>query len=101
MITLSKSKKDEDLKLLRAVYGIVFFGVPHEGMDISSLIPMVGVDRNVSLIHSIDRLNSHILNIQQREFHLALGEKGDCEIVCFYETLESPTAQVRPSLVLG
>lgn len=101
MITLSKSKKDDDLKLLRAVYGIVFFGVPHEGMDISSLIPMVGAGPNAALIHSIDRINSHILSIQQREFHLALGEKGYCEIVCFYETLESPTAQVWLSFAVG
>ncbi|KAH6637140.1 P-loop containing nucleoside triphosphate hydrolase protein [Chaetomium tenue] len=95
MITLSKSKQDDDLKLIRAVYGIAFFGVPHEGMDISSLIPMVGVGPNVPLIRSIDRINSYVLTAQQREFHLALGEKGYSEIVCFYETLESPTAQFK------
>lgn len=100
MITLSKSKQDDDLKLIRAVYGIAFFGVPHEGMDISSLIPMVGVGPNVPLIQSIDRINSYILTVQQREFHLALGEKGYSEMVCFYETLESPTARVWSSLLL-
>ncbi|KAK4070988.1 uncharacterized protein Triagg1_6355 [Trichoderma aggressivum f. europaeum] len=40
-ISLYKSNDEEDQKLLRAVYGIAFSGVPHHGMDINSLIPMV------------------------------------------------------------
>jgi hypothetical protein len=92
-MTLSKSKNEDDLKLIKAVYGIVFFGVPHDGMDISSLIPMVGDGPNRFLIESISHINSQILSIQQREFHTALGEEGDSEIVCFYETEESPTAR--------
>ncbi|KIL84887.1 hypothetical protein FAVG1_11757 [Fusarium avenaceum] len=93
LISLSKSKKEDDLKLVRAVYGIVFFGVPHDGMDISSLIPMVGDGPNRFLIESIGAVNSQILSIQQREFQTALGGEGDSEIICFYETVESPTAR--------
>lgn len=81
------------MKLLRAVYGIVFFGVPHEGMDISSVVPMVEDGPNRFLIESIGNINSQILSIQQREFYSALGEEGKSEVFCFYETLESPTAQ--------
>ncbi|KAK3349116.1 hypothetical protein B0T25DRAFT_547279 [Lasiosphaeria hispida] len=62
-------------------------------MDTSSLIAMVGDGPNRPLIDSISRINSQILGIQQREFHTALGSEGDSEIVCFYETVESPTAQ--------
>lgn len=58
---------------------------------------MVGDGPNRFLIESISRINSQILSIQQREFHEALGKEGNSEVVCFYETLESPTAQVRPS----
>src|SRR4051812_45460389 len=94
MITLSKSENEDDVRLLRSVYGIVFFGVPHDGMDTSSLIPMVGDGPNRFLIESISRINSQILSIQQREFHIALGAEHGSEIVCFYETVESPTAQV-------
>jgi hypothetical protein len=61
-------------------------------MDISSLIPMVGDGPNRFLIESIGRVNSQILSMQQREFHKALGGKGDSEIFCFFETVESPTA---------
>jgi protein SERAC1 len=95
MILLGKSKSEDNvtLRLIQAVYGIVFFGVPHDGMDISSLIPMVGDGPNRFLAESISRINSQILSIQQREFHKALGEEGDSEVVCFYETLESPTAR--------
>lgn len=79
--------------LLRAVYGAAFFGVPHDGMDISSLIPMVRDQPNRFLLEPVGHINSQILSIQQREFHRALGNKGNSEIFCFYETLQSPTAQ--------
>lgn len=75
------------------MYGIVFFGVPHDGMDIEFLIPMVGDGPNRFLIDSLSRINSQILSVQQREFESALGGQGDSEVVCFYETEESPTAQ--------
>ncbi|KAK0725411.1 hypothetical protein B0H67DRAFT_641836 [Lasiosphaeris hirsuta] len=92
IMALSKSKKEDDRQLTKAVYGIVFFGVPHDGMDTSSLIPMVGDSPNRPLVDSLSHINSLILNIQQQEFHTALGSEGDSEIVCFYETVESPTA---------
>ncbi|RYP27921.1 hypothetical protein DL767_007448 [Monosporascus sp. MG133] len=93
LISLAKSEDEDDKKLMQAIYGIVFFGVPHDGMDISSLIPMVGDGPNRFLIESISQINSQILPIQRREFHTALGDKGRSEIVCFYETMKSPTAQ--------
>lgn len=74
------------------MYGIAFFGVPHNGIDISSLIPIVGDGRNRFLLESIGSVNSQVLNIQQREFLEALGEEDKPEIICFYETRESPTA---------
>lgn len=93
LISLSRSSISDDQKLIRAVYGVIFFGTPHDGMDISSLIPMVGDGPNRFLVESISRINSQIISIQQRDFHRALGKKGDSEVFCFYETLESPTAQ--------
>ncbi|KAL6406794.1 Protein SERAC1 [Ilyonectria robusta] len=93
LISLSKSTVEDDINLLRAVRGIAFFGVPNDGMDISSLIPMAGDGPNRFLLESINRINSQILTMQQREFYKALGEEGEAEIICFYETVESPTAQ--------
>lgn len=93
LISLSRSESKDDQTLLGATYGVVFFGVPHDGMDTSSLIPMVGDQPNRFLIESIGRINSQILDIQRRDFYTALGGKGDAEVFCFYETLQSPTAQ--------
>ncbi|KAK5988990.1 hypothetical protein PT974_10488 [Cladobotryum mycophilum] len=93
LISLSRSDFEEDKKLIRAIYGVVFFRTPHNGMDIESLIPMVGDGPNRSLIESLDHINSHILSIQQRDFHKALGIEGESEVFCFYETLKSPTAK--------
>ncbi|RYP57748.1 hypothetical protein DL769_009308 [Monosporascus sp. CRB-8-3] len=93
LISLAKSEDEDDKKLVQAVYGIVFFGVPHDGMDINSLVPMVGDGPNRFLIESISQINSQILPIQRRDFHTALGNKGRSEIACFYETMKSPTAQ--------
>ncbi|KAK0623161.1 nacht and ankyrin domain-containing protein [Immersiella caudata] len=95
IITLLKSKNEDDKRLIQAIYGIVFFGVPHDGMDISSLIHVAGDGPNRSLIESLSRVNSQVLINQQREFHKALGEERDSEVVHFYEMLESPTAQEK------
>ncbi|KAK4446671.1 hypothetical protein QBC34DRAFT_147485 [Podospora aff. communis PSN243] len=93
LISLSKSEGEDDQRLLRAVYGVVFFGVPHDGMDNASLIPMVENGHNRYLVESIGSVNSYILSTQRREFHKALRPKGESEVLCFYETQKSPTAQ--------
>ncbi|KAL6690585.1 hypothetical protein J3F84DRAFT_398280 [Trichoderma pleuroticola] len=91
LISLHKSKDEEDQKLLRAVYGIAFFGVPHDGMDISSLIPMVENGPNRFLLESIGLFSSQILSTQHREFLETMGAR-ESKIICFYETRMSPTA---------
>ncbi|KAH6889970.1 hypothetical protein B0T10DRAFT_572167 [Thelonectria olida] len=93
LVFLSKSKNEDNAKLVQAVYGIVFFGVPHNGMNISSLIPMVGDQPNRFLVESLSHENSQVLSTLQREFPKSLGEEGEKEIVCFFETESSPTAK--------
>ncbi|KAF3057728.1 Ankyrin repeat domain-containing protein 50 [Trichoderma lentiforme] len=92
LISLSKPVDDVDQRLRGAIYGIAFFGVPHDGMDIRSLTPMAGDGPNRFLLESIGFTNSQILSIQQREFSEALSVKGEVEIISFYETRLSPTA---------
>ncbi|XXH04158.1 Peptide chain release factor 1, mitochondrial [Hypoxylon texense] len=91
LISLSKTKGDDHQRLYQAVYGIVFFGVPHHGMEISSLKPMAGDGPNRALLESIGT-NSHVLSQQYEDFQAALGHKGEFEVICFYEVLQSPTA---------
>ncbi|KAK6451589.1 hypothetical protein FP744_10007840 [Trichoderma asperellum] len=91
LICLSRSEFQQDKEFLSAVYGVVFFGSPHDGMDIRALISMAGDGPNRFLLESISR-NSQVLSIQQRDFCSALEGQKQSEVFCFYETLESPTA---------
>ncbi|EFX02408.1 nacht and ankyrin domain containing protein [Grosmannia clavigera kw1407] len=90
LISLSITKDEGYQALFQAMYGIVFFGVPNHGMDISSLKPMVDNRPNRFLLESIGP-NSQVLGQQYGDFQKALG-KGMFEVVCFYEMVESPTA---------
>ncbi|KAL7814025.1 ankyrin repeat-containing domain protein [Trichoderma gracile] len=92
LISLSNSSDELDKRLRRAVYGIAFFGVPHDGMDIRSLIPMAGDGPNRFLLESIGSHSSQVLSTLQRDFTQALGGQGETEIISFYETRMSPTA---------
>ncbi|KAK5993735.1 hypothetical protein PT974_07172 [Cladobotryum mycophilum] len=93
IMSLSRSKLSDDQRLLKSIYGIVFFGVPHNGMNITSLVAMAGNGPNRFLVESIGSSASQILSIQQREFQIAFPERDDSEVFCFFETLQSPTAK--------
>jgi hypothetical protein len=75
---------------LNSTYGVLFFGVPNQGMDISSLIPMVKDQPNRHFLESLGR-ESDLLRKQSRAFPKAFPFK-DSKICSFYETLGSPTA---------
>lgn len=75
---------------LKFIYGALFFGVPNQGMDITSLIPMVKSQLNQSLLHSLSTMSDLLLK-QCREFPQAFNFP-ESRIMCFYETLASPTA---------
>jgi hypothetical protein len=78
------------LDILNSIYGALFFGVPNQGMDIKSLIPIVKHQVNQGLLHSISS-ESELLRKQSREFPKAFDFQ-DSKIMCFYETVTSPTA---------
>ncbi|KAK4449085.1 hypothetical protein QBC34DRAFT_97915 [Podospora aff. communis PSN243] len=94
LISLSKSKdnSDDHLRIFQRASGVLFFGVPHDGIDIASFVMMVGDGPNRSLVESLSRENSQVLDIQRREFQSVFKKGHACEIVCFYETEQSPTA---------
>lgn len=76
---------------LRAIRGLIFFGVPTHGMNIQSLIPIVGDQPNRSLLQSLEK-DSMFLQEQNERFHKELNDY-DLNIAYFYETRMSPTAQ--------
>jgi hypothetical protein len=68
----------------------LFFGVPHQGMAIKSLIPLVNDNPNRSLLESLNT-NSAVLQRLQKGFSDAFGARPP-QIDSFYETETSPTA---------
>lgn len=87
---MKRGSKIDKLNFL-STYGALFFGVPNQGMDIRSLIPMVNGQPNHPLICSLGE-ESEYLRKQHRDFCAAFDFK-DSEIVSFYETKLSPTAE--------
>ncbi|KFY90884.1 hypothetical protein V500_04903 [Pseudogymnoascus sp. VKM F-4518 (FW-2643)] len=85
------AESDYESSLLESVVGAIFLGVPNDGMDIESLIPMVDDQPNRFLLESLNRVNSQVLRMQKRNFFKVL-QKSNIELFCFYETLLSPTA---------
>lgn len=78
-------------RLLNAISGIVFFGVPHDGMDIDGLKQMLGDRPNRLLVESVSHNNSSVLTRLRRDFAKLLDEFNKIDIFCFYETELSHT----------
>jgi alpha-beta hydrolase superfamily lysophospholipase len=90
LIQMKNDKKHQDL--FESVYGALFFGVPSQGMEITSLIPMVKSQPNQALLHTLGK-ESQLLRNQSRDFPEAFDSK-DTEIFCYYETEMSRTAKL-------
>jgi protein SERAC1 len=87
-------------KLLRSLGGILFFGVPHDGMETSSLVNMIDdLAPNRALLDVLDVEGSQVLRFLSRTFARTLSAMssfaaiGQVEVFSFYETKMSPTAQ--------
>lgn len=88
---MSISHLQADMENFNSTRGMLFFGVPNQGMDIKSLIPMVGNQANREFLESL-KSNSTVLRVQAQKFLNTL-ESLQCSIMNFYETEESPTAE--------
>jgi len=67
-------------EFIDSTYGALF-GVPNQGMDITSLVPMVQDQPNQTLLHSLGT-ESQILRNQCRQFPIAF-DKRDSENYLF------------------
>jgi hypothetical protein len=85
------AESDYESGLLDSIAGVLFFGVPNDGMDIESLIPIIKNQPNRFLVETLNQVNSQVLRIQRRNF-LKVFEQLHLDIFCFYETKMSPTA---------
>ncbi|KAL7918361.1 ankyrin repeat protein [Trichoderma austrokoningii] len=89
IVKLKEELDEKDALILNSTSGFLFFGVPHQGMAIESLIPLVKDYPNRSLLESLNK-NSALLQRLEREFGNAFGIKRPR--ISFYETEKSPTA---------
>lgn len=84
-----------DSDIVKATYAILFFGVPSQGMNIESIIPMVGDQPNRALVESLSKVSETLIT-QQAAFVQVFPLNGS-ELICFYETRQSPTAERKVS----
>ncbi|KAF5688788.1 ankyrin protein 3 [Fusarium circinatum] len=79
-----------DFPILNAISGFAFFGVPHRGLEVKCLVPLVKDNPNRALIESLNK-NSSLLDHLQNAFGKISKPRG-LSVVSFYETEKSPTA---------
>lgn len=92
----TNSNVDEEL-LLKSIRAILFFGTPNQGMDITSLIPMVEEQPNEDFLRSLGT-DSADLRRQAQQWSKAFDSvksrfiSNKLEITSYYETSTSRTA---------
>ncbi|CEJ93767.1 hypothetical protein VHEMI09336 [[Torrubiella] hemipterigena] len=77
--------------ILRAMRAVVFFAVPHDGMDIEGLREAAGNRLNRFLIETLSDKNSSVLRRLRRNFDGLLDRFDKVDIFCFYEMSISAT----------
>ena len=87
---MSQDSSAQAASIYHATYGLLLFGCPNQGMDISSLIPMCEGQINLPFLFAIGR-GSERLRQLCRQFPKAFAFP-DSRIISFYETKLSPTA---------
>ncbi|KAL5589388.1 hypothetical protein FOVSG1_011255 [Fusarium oxysporum f. sp. vasinfectum] len=87
---LKEEPLEPDFSILNAVSGFAFFGVPHRGLAVECLVPLVKDNPNRALLESLNK-NSSLLEHLQNEFG-KISKARNLSVVSFYETEKSPTA---------
>lgn len=85
--------EEGDQMFLSKVKQVVFFGVPHQGMMISHLLPMVKGQPNEAIIHALSVNSPYLRSLDEQFLGLTLTREFD--VISVYETHKSQTPQVR------
>ena len=85
------SGSDADSRNFKATFGILFFGVPNQGMDISSLLSMVRGQPNLPFLSTLSKDGGFLQSLIEK-FQATFAFQ-DSHIYSFYETNKSPTAK--------
>ena len=87
---MSKDLSPQAVSIYQATYGLLLFGCPNQGMDVSSLIPMCEGQVNLPFLFSLGRSSERLRQLC-RAFPKAFAFP-DSRIISLYETKLSPTA---------
>ncbi|PTB52845.1 hypothetical protein M431DRAFT_58133, partial [Trichoderma harzianum CBS 226.95] len=90
IVKLKEELDKKDASILRSTSGFPLSGVPHQGMAVETLVPLVKDYPNRGLLESLNK-NSALLQRLEKDFRNAFGTERP-QIVSFYETENSPTA---------
>lgn len=82
----------ENIGMIRALKGILLFGVPHLGMLNGPLLPMVQGQPNEGLISCL-KMDSDFLELQQEDFAKARSKMLNVQVIACYETVDTPTVE--------
>ena len=94
LVLLAQEGGDDEKDILDSVTGLVFFGVPHKGMEISHLLAMVAKQPNEDLISRTLSADSKVLSELDEQFaNIALRLNKNIRVV--YETAESQLTEVN------
>ena len=85
------SGSNADSRNFKATFGILFFGVPNQGMDISSLLSMVRGQPNLHFLSTLSKDAGFLQGLIEK-FQTTFAFQ-DSHIYSFYETNTSPTAK--------
>ena len=98
LVLLAHDGDDEEKMMLKSVKGLVFFGVPHKGMEISHFLAMVAEQPNEDLISKTLSPSSILLPELSKEFsEIAFNFSENIRYV--YETAMSQLTKASSSPV--
>ncbi|KAK1962446.1 hypothetical protein LY78DRAFT_249507 [Colletotrichum sublineola] len=83
----------------QCIYGLVFFGVPHQGLLIEPWLRLINEQPNRQLVENL-RPNSPYLKSLDKRFKDAITF-ADLKVVSIYETMTTQTAQKDSSGAVG
>jgi hypothetical protein len=96
---LLQSKQDsQNSNLFKSTRAIFFFGTPHQGLRVESLLERVedvshgDSSTRKSFIKQLDE-SSNLLRTQRDDITYLLGPTSDIEVISFYETKATPALQ--------
>jgi hypothetical protein len=89
---------ETDKELAQSCIGILFFGVPNQGLNSDSLISLVKGQGNKQLLQELSNPSKYVLNLVN-EFSRCYDHvmRKRCIIVSFYESKDTPAFVIRLS----